>query len=203
MTPIETIVFDLGNVLLPFNWDLAADRFCARCGCDRRRLDDYIVTTPFVQQLALGQMTKEKFFQRLAGDFSFPGDYDEFARLWSDIFTEDQDMTGQAARLKGRYRRYILSNTNAIHIEFILSRYPFMRDFEGHIFSQEVGLEKPDPQIYRLTAAKFGLTPARTVFIDDILANIEAARAEGWHGIHHQSGAQTRAELTKLGVTPI
>ncbi|MBI3877210.1 MAG: hypothetical protein HY300_14850, partial [Verrucomicrobia bacterium] len=157
MNQIEAVVFDLGNVLLPFDWDIAADRFCARCGCDRRKLDDYIVTTPFINQLALGKMTKEKFFQTFVADFGFPGRFDEFALLWSDVFTEDKAMIALAARLKGRYRRFILSNTNAIHIEFILSRYPFMKDLEGHIFSHEVGLEKPDPEIYRLTLRQFGL----------------------------------------------
>ncbi len=203
MSAIQAVVFDLGNVLLPFNWDAAADRFCARCGCRRRQLDDFIVTTPFVNHLALGKMTKEKFCQTLTTEFGFPGGYDEFAVLWSDIFTEDPAMIGLAAALKGRYRRFILSNTNAIHIEFIFSRFPFLHDFEGHIFSHEVGLEKPDPAIYAVTARKFGLTPARTVFIDDLLANIEAARAAGWHGIHHRSATPTRQELTKLGVVPI
>ncbi len=203
MTAINAVVFDLGNVLLPFDWDIAADRFCARCGCDRRRLDDYIVTTPFVQQLALGQITPARFFETLAGNFRFTGTFAEFAELWSDIFTEDRDMTRLAATLRGHCRRFILSNTNAIHIEFIFSRFPFMRDFDGYVFSHEVGLEKPDPEIYRRLARQVGLTPARTVFIDDILANVEAARAEGWQGIHHQVAAQTRAELTKLGVAPI
>lgn len=197
------IVFDLGNVLLPFDWEIAADRFCERTGCTRRELDDYIMTTPFVNQLGLGQMSKEQFFATVAGDFGFDGTYEEFALIWSDMFTVDEAMRDLAARLKGRYPRYILSNTNAIHMDFIFARFPFVRDFEGHILSHEVGLQKPDRRIYELTAARFGLEPARTVFIDDIAANVAGARAAGWHGIHHTGYATTSAELTRLGVAGI
>jgi putative hydrolase of the HAD superfamily len=203
MPPIDAIVFDLGNVLLPFNWDIAVDRFCQRTGRTRREVDDYIVTTPFVHQLGLGQMMGEAFFATLAGDFGFDGTYSEFAEIWSDIFTVDEAMRDMAVNLKGRYPRFILSNTNAIHMDFIFSRYPFVRDFDGHILSHEVGLQKPDGRIYELTTGRFDLQPSRTVFIDDIRANVVGAQTAGWHAILHTGSASTRAELTKLGVLPI
>ena len=203
MQRIEAIVFDLGNVLLPFNWDLATNRFCAHVRCPRHRLDDYIVTTPFVHQLEIGELSADQFYRRVAADFGFGGSYAEFVEIWSDIFTASAPMLALAAGLKGRLPRYILSNTNPIHIAFVYQRFPAIRDFDGHILSHEVGLLKPDPQIYEITAQRFRLTPGQTVFIDDILANVEAARAAGWQGIHHQSPETTRAELTKLGGLPI
>ena len=202
MNRIEAVVFDLGNVLLPFNWDLAIDRFCARVGCSRRELDDYIVTTPFVHQLETGALGKDQFFCRLARDFRFTGTYEEFAEIWSDIFTSSAPMLALAAALKGRLPRFILSNTNPIHIEFVFQRFPAIRDFDGHILSHEVGLLKPDPRIYEVTTRRFGLKPAQTVFIDDILANAEGARAAGWQAIHHQNPETTIAALANLGVPP-
>jgi HAD superfamily hydrolase (TIGR01509 family) len=71
------------------------------------------------------------------------------------------------------------------------------------VLSYEVGLMKPDRRIYELTLRRFGLTAAQTVFVDDVLANVEGARAAGLHGIHYQNPEQVRQELTKLGVTPI
>lgn len=203
MSAITAVVFDLGNVLLPFDWGLAAQAIAARCRRSRRELDDYIVTTPFGTQLAIGQLSAQRFYEIVAADLEFQGDYAAFARAYSDMFTADPAMVALAAALKGKLPRYILSNTNPIHIEFILSRFAFMHEFEGYIFSHEVGLEKPDPAIYHHTVRTFGLTPAGTVFIDDILANVEAARAAGWHGIHHRDAGRTRQELTKLGIPPI
>jgi putative hydrolase of the HAD superfamily len=112
-------------------------------------------------------------------------------------------MVALAARVKGRYRRFILSNTNAIHMAFIFGRFPFMHTFDGYILSHEVGLLKPDRRIYEVTLERFGLKAAESVFIDDILANVEGAQAVGIHGIHHRDARSTREGLTKLGVVGI
>lgn len=203
MSRIEAVIFDLGNVLLPFNWEIAADRFCARTGRTRRELDDYIVTTPFMNELCVGQMDKVEYYRIMAREFGFDDSYDEFALIWSDIFTTDEEMIALVARLKGRQRRFVLSNTNAIHMDFVMARYPFMHTMDGLILSHEVGLMKPDRRIYEVTLERFGLEAAKSVFIDDILMNVEAAQGAGIHGIHHRSAAGTQDELTKLGVLPI
>jgi len=200
---MEAIIFDLGNVLLPFEWDVAAERFCVRTGCTRRELDDYMVTTPLMSQLSLGEMTKEDFYRVISEEFGFDGSYEEFALLWSDIFTTDDEMVLLAEQLRGRYRRYILSNTNPIHTEFICARYPFVHGFDGMVLSHEVGLMKPDRRIYELAIERFALRPSETVFIDDILINVEAAEAAGLRGIHHRDADRTRQELTKLGISGI
>jgi HAD superfamily hydrolase (TIGR01509 family) len=112
-------------------------------------------------------------------------------------------MIALARALKGRTRRFVLSNTNAIHMDYVFTHYPFIHDFDGLILSHDVGLMKPDARIYRLALEKFGIEPRRTVFIDDILANVDGARAVGWHGIHYRNAEQVRQELTKLDVAPI
>lgn len=200
---MEAVIFDLGNVLLPFNWDIAAEKFAVRTGRSRREVDDYMVTMPFLNDLSLGHMTKEEYFRVVAKDFGYDGSYEEFAVIWSDIFTPDEEMIGLAVRLQGRLRRFILSNTSAIHMDFIFERYPFMHTFDGYILSHEVGLLKPDRRIYEVTRDRFALVPAQSVFIDDILANVEGARAIGMHGIHHRDARSTQEGLTKLGVAGI
>ncbi len=200
---MEAVVFDLGNVLLPFNWDIAAEKFAVRTGRSRREVDDYMVTMPFLNELSLGRMTKEEYFRVVAKDFAYDGSYEEFALIWSDIFTADEEMIALAAQLKGRLRSFILSNTSVIHMDFIFSRYPFMNTFDGYILSHEVGLLKPDRRIYEVTRDRFGLEPSQSVFIDDILANVEGARGIGIHGIHHRNASSTREELTKLGIAGI
>ena len=105
--------------------------------------------------------------------------------------------------LKGSYRRFVLSNTLPQHIEFVFAKYPVLQDFDGHILSYEVGLVKPDRRIYELTMQRFGIAAERAVFIDDLPANVAAARATGLQAIHHKSFQKTRRELTRLGIPNI
>ena len=123
--------------------------------------------------------------------------------MWSDMFAENRPMLALAAALKGRLPRVILSNTNAVHMQYVLRAFPGVRDFDGHVFSHEVGLEKPDPRVYLYTLQRHGLTATRTVFIDDVIANVEGAVAVGLRAIHYQSYVQTRQELVNLGLRSI
>ena len=208
MTPtpqpaIEAVIFDLGNVLLFFDWEIAANRLCARTGRSRQELDRFIMTTPFVDQLSRGEMSSQQFFEIVVRDTGFDGDFAEFARIWSDIFTPNEPMIALARRLKGRVTRLILSNTAAMHMDYVFSRFPIARELDGLVLSYEVGMLKPDPRIYELALQRFELQAERAVFIDDIPTNVDGARAVGLHGIHYQNPDQLRLELTKLGVTDI
>jgi HAD superfamily hydrolase (TIGR01509 family) len=185
MNGIEAVIFDLGNVLLAYDEGRAAERLAARTGKTRRQIDDYARSTPYVTELALGKLSKRQFFHTVARDLAF------------------EPMIALAESLKTRVPRLLLSNTNAIHIDFVLERYPFLNDFDAHVFSHEVGLLKPDAAIFQHTLGKYGLTAGRTVFLDDIAANAEAARRAGMQAVHYRDFGQARAELTKLGVSPI
>ena len=203
MNTLETVIFDLGNVLLPFDWGVARKRMCKRAGCSRRELEDYFVTTPFLGQLEIGQLTAQQFFEIVARDLRFTGNRAEFDEILSNIFTTDAAMLQLTQVLKGSYRRFVLSNTIPQHIEFVFAKYPVLRDFDGHIFSYEVGLAKPDRRIYELAVQQFGIVAERTVFIDDLPANIAGARAAGLQAIQHKNFRETRRELTRLGIPNI
>jgi FMN phosphatase YigB (HAD superfamily) len=112
-------------------------------------------------------------------------------------------MISLAESLKGKLPRYLLSNTNILHMERILAEQPFLHGFDGHVLSYEVGLLKPDPKIYEHTLARIGLRAEQTAFIDDLKPNVEAARSVGMHAIQHHDVAATRQWLTKLGVPVI
>jgi putative hydrolase of the HAD superfamily len=203
MNGIDAIVFDLGNTLLAFDESLAVKRVAARTGKTPQQINEYARSTPYVTELALGKITKLRFFYTVARDLEFEGTYEEFALIWSEIFTPIEPMIALAQSLKHRLPRLLLSNTNGIHMDYVFQHYPFLLEFDAHILSHEVGLLKPDPAIFQYAVKKYGLTPDRTVFLDDIAANAEAARRAGFKAIHFLNSDQARAELTKLGVSPI
>jgi 2-haloacid dehalogenase len=79
-------------------------------------------------------------------------------------------------------------------------RHPFLGLFRDYVVSGLVGHSKPDAGIYELACRTGGFRPAEAVFIDDVLANVEGARAIGMSAIHHRSAAATAAELRAMGL---
>lgn len=94
-------------------------------------------------------------------------------------------------------RLYYLSNMPAPYARAIERRLPFMKRFDGGVFSGDVKFLKPEREIYEVLAMRHGLDPAETVFIDDSAANVEMARAFGWHAIHCTAPAMLTMQLER------
>lgn len=120
---------------------------------------------------------------------------------WNGMFKLQPRMVDLAARLSERYRVHLLSNVGDLHWAYLTATYGLHRIGHGALTSFEAGVMKPHPGIYVEAERRFGLVPATTVFIDDRLENIEAARARGWHGIVHTDHDSTLEGLRRLGVT--
>lgn len=95
-------------------------------------------------------------------------------------------------------RLFYLSNMPAPYARVLQRRHAFLQWFDGGIFSADVRLAKPQPEIFQLLAQRHGLAPARTVFIDDLLANVQAAQALGWQAIHCTAPEALAAQLQPL-----
>jgi putative hydrolase of the HAD superfamily len=98
-------------------------------------------------------------------------------------------------------RLYYLSNMPEPYARTLERLHPFLKWFDGGVFSGDVHHIKPEPAIYALLQARYALDPAQTVFIDDLLGNVQAAQALGWHGIHFESAAQVKAQLLALNLS--
>jgi putative hydrolase of the HAD superfamily len=92
-------------------------------------------------------------------------------------------------------RLYYLSNMPVPYARVLERRHTFLQWFDGGIFSGDVLITKPDPAIYQLLQSRHALEPARTVFVDDLKHNVQAAIAQGWQGIHFESPQQLRTRL--------
>jgi putative hydrolase of the HAD superfamily len=77
-------------------------------------------------------------------------------------------------------------------------RHGFEAITDDIVYSHEVGLRKPDPAVYALTASRLGVEPGEVAFLDDVAANVEGARAAGWHAVLHQNTERSIAELEAL-----
>jgi putative hydrolase of the HAD superfamily len=97
--------------------------------------------------------------------------------------------------LRGRMRLFLLSNTNAMHFDHIRRRFEVLEAFEEALLSFELGVGKPEPEIWREALRRAGLPPARCAYVDDILEYVETARRLGLKGLHFQGAGRLRREL--------
>jgi 2-haloacid dehalogenase len=95
---------------------------------------------------------------------------------------------------------HVLSNASAETWPHAVERFPFLGRFDGVLLSGEVGMAKPDPEIFHELCRRFGLRPESTLFIDDRAANVDAARRLGFTAHHFQGAPGLRAELVRLGL---
>jgi putative hydrolase of the HAD superfamily len=203
MKGLQAIVFDAGNVLINYDEALLLRNIAARAGKTTAEVERYVRGTPHVTELALGKLTGRQFYRIVARDLGFAGNYDEFAAVWCEVLTPIEPMMKLAAQLATRLPRVLLSNTNAIHMQYVTEHFPVLAEFDAQILSHEVGLLKPDPAIFELTLRQGGLEAERTFFVDDLRQNVDAARAVGMQAVQFESAEQVRRELTKLGVLTI
>jgi putative hydrolase of the HAD superfamily len=107
------------------------------------------------------------------------------------------------AKTRKAYKLYYLSNMPVPYARG-LERHAFMRCFDGGIFSGDVGLIKPQPEIFQLLQSRYGLQPDVTLFIDDHAANIAAAQQGGWQTLHLTDPARLASRLlTRLNAAVV
>jgi len=177
---ITSIIFDIGNVLTPFDYNRAYDRFAALAPTDSLQLD-HAALAALQAEVESGRITCEEFICRVRPLFSFTGSNEEFISIWEDIFDGNPPLHAFVAELAARgVPLYHLSTIGCIHRKYLFRKFPAFTHFRDGIYSYEVGLLKPDPRIFRLAIERFGVSPERTLYIDDIPANCEAGAREGF-----------------------
>ena len=164
-------------------------------------LHAFLGSSPLLVQYETGRLTRQAFFEAVRDAIGFRGDLAEFGGYFADIFTEISGMIALHAELRRRgFKTYIFSNTNDLAIEHVRRNFPFFKNFDGYIFSYEVGGLKPQPEIYEAMEALTGRRGADLIYIDDRAENIAAGAARGWRAILHETPEKTRRVLTTLGV---
>jgi len=199
---MDTVLFDLGKVLLDWSPRYYYGRFF---GGDERALARFlteVVGHEWIVAMDRGLPMDEAIAARQR---QFP-EHAELIARWKEGWPEmlRGEIAGTVAvleELAARGRRlYALTNFSHETWPVARARFDFLGRFEDVVVSGEVGLVKPDPRIYRLAIERCRLDPARTVFVDDLPANVAAARAEGLHGVHFTTAERLREDLRALGV---
>jgi HAD superfamily hydrolase (TIGR01509 family) len=196
---LPVFIFDLGKVLVDFDWSIAAKKIAARSDSAPEKFHQHLAASELLWQYECGQLDRLQFFEKIRDEIRFQGDLDEFNGYFAAIFTEIPLMISLHAELRSRgFKTYIFSNTNDLAIEHVRRNFPFFQNFDGHIFSYEVGAMKPQPEIYEAMEKMCGRRGADLIYIDDRPENIEAGKTRGWRTILHETPEKTRTALETL-----
>lgn len=197
------IIFDLGKVLVDFDYSLAARKIAARSQQAPQDLHALLGSSPWLVEYESGRLDRRQFYERIRDAIGFAGDLTEFGGYFARIFTEMPGTIALHAELRRHgYATYIFSNTNDLAIEHVRRDFPFFAHFEGYILSYEVGAMKPEPKIYEAMEAMTGRRGADLVYLDDRAENVAGGAARGWRAILHESSEKSRANLVALGLLP-
>lgn len=197
----KALIFDLGKVLVPFDFERAYTRMGPLCGYPVSEIRRRTGATGLVVLLETGQISSRDFVSELSKALEVPLDYEQFREIWSCIFFPETLLSDSfLSGLKKRYPLVLLSNTNEMHFESLERNYPLLRHFEKRALSHEVGAAKPDPRIYLRAVELAGCDARECFFTDDIPEYVEAARKLGIDAVQFRSAEQLERDLAERGI---
>jgi HAD superfamily hydrolase (TIGR01509 family) len=200
---ITGLIFDFGGVLWDMRWDVSAS-LAAEHGLEELAIVETLYASETWRQLAVGVGDREAWqresharLEALAGRPLPP-----LHQHWRESQRWIEPNLDLIRRLRPPYKTAVLSNADRTLRERFVEKGGALELFDLLVCSGEVGVAKPDPRVYALTAERLGAPAAECVFIDDSERNVDAARAAGMEAVYFRidEGHDLEAQLAELGV---
>jgi putative hydrolase of the HAD superfamily len=199
---INNIIFDLGGVLLNLDFDKTFKAFAGLGVHDFQQYFQQSHSNPLFADLEMGNIALTAFYDKFRQATGVGATDVEIKEAWNAMLLDFRDASMHYLdSLKDRYRIFLLSNTNQIHLEAFreihfnqYGNHGFDNHFEKAWYSHELGLRKPHQECYVQVLSLHGLQGAETLFVDDTLLNIEGAQKAGIKTLHLLKG-QTIEEV--------
>jgi FMN phosphatase YigB (HAD superfamily) len=197
---IEALIFDIGNVLVPFDWQPFRNRLQA--GCSNLTIDAEREFRQLIVRFDLGEMSGEMFSRLAIPMIGFQGDEREFTSIWNGIFGSNPRMERSILALKDRFPLFLLSNTSDLHLAYLTQNYAVLQHFADGVFSFRARCAKPDRKIFETAIHQFGLKPENTIYVDDLAPNVRSALDIGLKAIRYDltDHAEFERQLAEHGI---
>ena len=177
---IRSLLFDLGNVLIPFDINRGYNVLAANSGLSPEVVATRIRDSGLYAVYESGQIETEAFLDQFSSLLGLKCNLAEFREMWNAIFLPKTATSEELViELKQRYRLVLLSNTNELHFGWLRERYPILEHFDAYTLSYAEKAMKPDDRIYAAAVANAQCLPGECFFTDDIERYVDAARAFG------------------------
>lgn len=199
---IKTILFDFGNVVAFFDHDRAVRRLLAHTDRTAKQLWQLVYEDDLAYRYERGEATTDDLFAVARDHGGLCCSQTEFVDAFCDIFWPNPPVADLVGRLKANgYRLVLASNTNAAHFERYQAEFrDVLAHFDAIAVSHEAGARKPEERFFEYTHKLTGCERAECLFVDDLGANVTAARAFGWQAVHFKRFYELVAELRAAGV---
>jgi putative hydrolase of the HAD superfamily len=180
----SAIVFDLGKVLIPFDYTPAINKLNqVEGGLGDRFIEFYKSNYHFHRDFERGKISENEFISKMLEVVNHKIDAETFKKHYADIFSLDEEVISLLPILKNDYKLFLLSNTDPIHQKYGWQKYEFLKYFDKLILSHEVHSVKPEEKIYRAVEEASGSPSEEHFYIDDIQEYVDAAVKLGWDAV--------------------
>ena len=203
MPKLRAVIFDIGRVLIRVDIQRVKSALAQGLPFTPEELWSAIEKDPRWPDWQEGRMAPRDWHLHLGKRFNLSLDFEEFKNVWNSALDPTPIHKASVfAHLAKSHRLGLLSNTDPIHVEKLESTYDFFAYFPKSVrtYSCSIGVSKPDPLVFREALRACKVRAEETVYVDDILAYVEAARRLGFIGVHFQSPTQLYAELGQAGI---
>ena len=198
---IKTVISDMGNVVLKFDHMIACNNFAKYAdNFEPSEIYNFVNKSDIDYSFDTGKISSEKFFEIVSSHLKLKLNFEDFKRIFADIFSLNTTFAGILREFKKKYKLILLSNTNIIHFEFARKKFDIMDIFDDFVLSYELGTRKPEPEIYRRALKISGSEPNECVYIDDIKEFSDTATTLGITEIHYKSDEYLKNRLTELNL---
>lgn len=198
---IETLLSDLGNVLLTFDNGLF---FRGLAGRSRLKAPEIERIARENVDLAVlfekGAISEIDFYRNAKELFAAEVEFGEFFALYCDVFTLHPSVLDLYRRLRPKVKMVLVSSTDIMRWTFIKRRFPELLLFDAYALSFDLGAMKPDPLVYREALGLVGGRPETAVFVDDLAENVAGAERMGIQGIVYGPDLDLASELARRGL---
>ncbi|HPT24923.1 MAG TPA: HAD family phosphatase [Bryobacteraceae bacterium] len=199
---IKTVIFDLGRVLVDFDFMRGYKTMSAMSGLDVEEVRRRFHSSGIANEFESGVITEREFEERTQRMLGTSIPHERFEEIWFSVFLPGTLMPEAVVEgIRRNHRTLLLSNTNAMHFRGLKQQYRILDHFDAYVLSHEVGAMKPQPAIYEAAIRAAGCQPGECFFTDDVAEYAEGARRHGIDAVQFTGAAQAMEELSRRGVS--
>jgi putative hydrolase of the HAD superfamily len=201
---VDALLFDLGNVVIQIDFNRALASWASHARCEESLIKDRFWHDHAYDQHERGKIDLNEYFSALRTTLAVDISDAHLREGWNAILIgEMPGMSGLLARAAEHFPLYAFTNSNPEHQECLSARFSELsRPFKQVFVSSEIGLRKPEAEAFQYVVDAIGVPAHRILFFDDLIENVEGARACGLQAVHVRTSADVRDVLSRLLTGP-